>query len=249
MSALRTILITVFRYDRCGGYALVRLPNRQRSTFVDRPNVERPVTSGRAVWRLQDFLRANHDNNLFEVVDWTAAGVQITSEKAADPGMQSIFDWLRARLVASDAGVVFCDDGSGEMADFLSIHQTAEGPRIRMYHCKASSDQNPGNRIKDLEVVCAQAIKSCVWIRPENFLERLRYRATLESVPGYHKGDEAEVIQLLTPQVQRHIQFETYIVQPGVMREGRTEPLSNLLAAARDYLADVGINFFGVIGS
>jgi hypothetical protein len=189
------------------------------------------------------------DNNLFEVVDWNAAGVEITSEKTAGVGSISIFDWLRTRLVGSGAVIVFCDDGAGEMADFVAIHQTAGGPRVKMYHCKASGDAAPGNRIKDLEIVCAQAIKSSVWIRPENFLARLRYRATLGSVPGYLKGDEATAALTLAPQVQRHIQFETYIVQPGVLREGRTEPLSNLLAAARDYLADVGINSFGVIGS
>jgi hypothetical protein len=189
------------------------------------------------------------DNNLFEVVDWASEGVEITSEKAASGGRQSIFDWLRARLVASDARVVFCDDGTGEMADFVAIHETAEGPRIKMYHCKASGAAGAGNRMKDLEIVCAQAIKSCVWIRPEEFLDRLRHRATLGSVPGYQKGDEATAVQVLAPQVQRHIQFDAYIVQPGVVREGRTQPLSNLLAAARDYLADVGINTFGVIGS
>lgn len=189
------------------------------------------------------------DNSSFEVVDWASAGVEITSEKTASAGKHSIFDWLRSRLVGSDARVVFCDDGTGEMADFVAIHQTAEGPRVKMYHCKASEVADPGNRIKDLEIVCAQAIKSCVWIRPENFLARLKHRATLGSVPGYQKGDEATAAQILTPQVQRQIQFDTYIVQPGVMREGRTEALSNLLAAARDYLADVGINAFGVIGS
>jgi superfamily II DNA or RNA helicase len=189
------------------------------------------------------------DNNSFETVDWATAGVEITSEKVATAGHQSIFDWLRARLLGSDARVVFCDDGSGEMADFISIHQTPEGPRIKMFHCKASGGANPGNRVKDLEIVCAQAIKSCVWISPEQFLAQLRYRVTLPSVPGYHRGDEVTATEILTPQIHEQIQFEAYIVQPGVVREGRTEPVSNLLAAARDFLKDAGVFSFGVIGS
>jgi hypothetical protein len=40
-----------------------------------------------------------------------------------------------------------------------------------------------------------------------------------------------------------------YIVQPGVMRDGRAEALSNLLAAARFYLVQGGVDVFGVIGS
>ena len=151
--------------------------------------------------------------------------------------------------MASDARVVFCDDGTGEMADFIAIHETPEGPRVKMYHCKASELAEPGNRSKDLEIVCAQAIKSCVWVSPEHFQEQLRHRATLSSVPGYYKGDEAVVAEILTPQAQQQIQFDTFIVQPGVLREGRAERLSNMLAAARDFLKEAGVLDFGVIGS
>jgi len=203
---------------------------------------------GQSLYPMPPALEA-FDNNSFETVDWAAGGVEITSEKVASAGNRSIFDWLKARLAGSDARVVFCDDGSGEMADFIAIHETPEGPRIKMYHCKASKDEDPGNRSKDLEIVCAQAIKSCVWINPEHFLAQLRHRVTLQSVPGYQKGDEATATAILTPQVQQQIQFDTYIVQPGVMREGRAERMSDLLAAARDFLKDSGVFSFGVIGS
>jgi superfamily II DNA or RNA helicase len=203
---------------------------------------------GQSLYPVPHALQA-FDDNSFETVDWAAAGVEIISEKVASAGNRSIFDWLKSRLVGSDARVVFCDDGSGEMADFIAIHETPGGPRIKMYHCKASEDPNPGNRSKDLEIVCAQAIKSCVWISPERFLAQLRHRVTLQTVPGYQKGDEATAIAILTPQVQQQIQFDTYIVQPGVMREGRAERMSNLLAAVRDFLSDGGVFSFGVIGS
>jgi len=88
-----------------------------------------------------------------------------------------------------------------------------------------------------------------VWVRPEQFLTRLRHRVTLRSVPGYQKGDEAIASRILTQQVRQQIQFETYIVQPSVLRNGRSDALSNLLAAARDYLLQGGLYVFGVIGS
>ncbi len=203
---------------------------------------------GQSIYRREP-AQQPFENNSFETVDWDAAGVEITSEKTASAGRQSIFDWLRARLVASDAQVVFCDDGTGEMADFIAIHRTPDGPRVKMYHCKASELAAPGNRSKDLEIVFAQAIKSCVWISPEHFYGQLRHRVTLPSVAGYYKGDEATVAAILEPRVQQQIQFETFIVQPGVMREGRAERLSNMLAAARDFLKDAGVFHFGVIGS
>jgi len=186
-------------------------------------------------------------NGAFEVVDWRAANVEITSEKLPEGAGQSIFQWLRARLVASDAAVVFCDDGSCEMADFIAISATPQGPRVDMYHCKASGGDNAGNRVEDLEEVCAQAIKSCVWLLPDQFLNRLRYRRTLASIPGYQKGTEADAVRILTERPQQ-IQFRVHIVQPGVVREGRTDAVSNLLAAARNYLIG-GVNDFRIIGS
>lgn len=188
-------------------------------------------------------------NAAFETVDWHAAGVDVTREKLPSQNGRSIFNWLQDRLLASDATVVFCDDGAGEMADFIAIHETNDGPRVRLYHCKASGAPQAGNRTDDLFVVCGQAIKSGVWVQPDKFLERLRHRATLRSVPGYVKGDVTGASRILAQQARQQIQFDIYIVQPGVMRDTRTEDLSNLLAAARYYLAQGGIDTFGVIGS
>jgi superfamily II DNA or RNA helicase len=203
---------------------------------------------GQSLFRAPIALQA-FDDQYYEVVDWGAANVEIKSEKTASHGFNSIFDWLRARLLASDASVVFCDDGSGEMADFVAIHDAGNGSRVSMYHCKASSEPFAGHRIKDLQVVCAQVIRSSAWCNAEAFLQRLRYRVTLPSVPGYQKGSEAIATQILAQQVMRQVQFDAYIVQPGILREGRTEPLSNLLAAARDYVTGGGVNSFRVIGS
>lgn len=188
-------------------------------------------------------------NNSFEVVDWRGAAVDITKEKPSRAGQRSIFEWLQERLIASTASVVFCDDGTGEMADFIAIHQTDAGPRVKLFHCKASGNAQPGNRVADMYEVCGQAIKSSVWIRPEPLLARLHHRSTLPSVRGYVKGDEAAANRVLAQQVRQQVQFDLYVVQPGVMRDGRDVALSNLLAATRHYLAQGGVDEFGVIGS
>ena len=107
----------------------------------------------------------------------------------------------------------------------------------------------PGNRVDDLYIVCGQAVKSCVWIRPEQFLNRLRHRVTLRGVPGYVLGDEAAANRILSQQARQQIQFDMYIVQPGVLKGGRAADLSNLLAATRYYMSQGGIDVFGVIGS
>jgi superfamily II DNA or RNA helicase len=188
-------------------------------------------------------------NDFFETVDWAQADVDITKEKPTNDDGRSIFEWLRERLAASPATLVFCDDGSGEMADFIAVHPTESGPRVKLFHCKASGGDNPGNRVEDLYDVCGQAVKSSVWLRPDQLLQRLKHRATLDSVTGYVKGNEETANDLLSHENRQLVQFEMYIVQPGVMKEGRTDALSNLLAAARFYLVQGGVDIFGVIGS
>lgn len=188
-------------------------------------------------------------DDLIETVDWGAAGVDITKEKPGPGEGRSLFEWLRERLLASDAAVVFCDDGAGEVSDFIAVHETNNGPRVKMFHCKASSRAQAGNRVDDLYEVCGQAVKSSVWIRTEHLLARLKHRTTLASVTGYVKGDEDTVERILDQQNRQQTQFEIFVVQPMVMRTGRHENISNLLAATRDYLLNGGINSFGVIGS
>ena len=188
-------------------------------------------------------------NGAFEIIDWANAGVDITKEKPDGAGQRSIFEWLQERLLASDAAIVFCDDGSGEIADFITVTETADGPRVKLFHCKASYRDRPGNRVDDLYDVCGQAVKSCVWIRPQQLLARLKHRATLRSIVGYLKGDEAEAGRILSQSAEQQVQFSVYIVQPGVMRDNREGDLTNLLAAASVYLVQGGIDVFGVISS
>ena len=188
-------------------------------------------------------------DDLVEAVDWEAATVDITREKPGAGAGRSLFEWLQERLLASCAEVVFCDDGAGEVADFLSIQETAAGPRVKMFHCKASGEPQAGNRVNDLYEVCGQAVKSSVWIRTEHLLARLRHRTTLPSVTGYIRGDDDTAARILALQARQQTQFEIYIVQPSVMKDERHANISNLLAATRDYLLQGGIESFGVIGS
>jgi hypothetical protein len=188
-------------------------------------------------------------NEAFEVVNWAAANVDITKEKPDGAGQRSIFEWLEERLVASAAGVVFCDDGSGEIADFIAIETAANNPRVKFYHCKASRRAQPGRRVQDLYEVCGQVVKSSMWTKTETLVARMRHRAGLRGIRGYLKGDEAGTNNLLTAQMRQQVQFEIYLVQPGVTRDNREEPISHILAATKHYIVQGGVDIFGVIGS
>jgi hypothetical protein len=145
---------------------------------------------------------------------------------------------------------VFCDDGSGEIADYITIEERNQVCYVTFYHCKASAARQPGNRVADLYEVCGQAVKSGSWLQPERLLDRLGHRAAFPSIRGFAKGDEAEAARLLGgAEFRRGVQFEINIVQPGVQRDGRAADISSLLASARHYLVQGAVDKFGVIGS
>jgi hypothetical protein len=68
-------------------------------------------------------------------------------------------------------------------------------------------------------------------------------------VLGYIKGDETQANRILSQQARQQVQFDMYIVQPGVQRAERSLDLSNLLAATGYYLSQGGIDTFSIIGS
>src|SRR6185437_84787 len=183
----------------------------------------------------------------FRVVDWT--GVDIKKEKPDGALPKSIFEWLQAELIESAATVVFCDDGAGEIADFVVLTEDGERTRVAFYHCKASEQSAPGNRVDDLYEVCGQAVKSGAWMTPVRLREQIEHRATLPSVRGFMKGTMADLSRLLAKDGQRGSQFEVFIVQPGVKSVGRGPNMSTLLAATRHYLVHGAVDRFEVIGS
>jgi superfamily II DNA or RNA helicase len=186
----------------------------------------------------------------FEPVDWGTANVDITKEIWNELAPDSIFDWTAARLLASPASVVFCDHGAGEISDFISLEETARGPLVSLYHCKGSDAATPGNRVEDLYEVCGQAVKSSIWLKADLLLLRMKHRARLPSIKGYIKGDAIEAERILNLQSRQQVQFEIYIVQPGVMMTDRREDLSQILGATKHYLVAMGgVESFRVIGS
>jgi hypothetical protein len=59
--------------------------------------------------------------------------------------------------------VYFDDDGPGEIADVVAIRLTENLVSVTLFHCKFSSGDMPGARVKDLYAVRGQAQKSARW--------------------------------------------------------------------------------------
>jgi superfamily II DNA or RNA helicase len=96
--------------------------------------------------------------------------VDITAETRAtaagrEAGTVSIHEHLEGYLRdlprLGERRWILCNDGSGEIADYLVIEELASGEiALSLWHAKAASGSSPSVRIADFQVVVAQAIRS-----------------------------------------------------------------------------------------
>ena len=150
-----------------------------------------------------------------ETVDWVAAEVDIEAEFAnATPGQRDIHQYLRNRLADSDAQIIFYDHGTGELADFLTLSSRVDDVLATLFHCKASSARNPGERVDDLYEVCGQAVKSARWVDRKLMLGRLEERAARGSI--FLRGSLEQARNLLSGDLPLSLQIK--LVQPGLSR-------------------------------
>jgi hypothetical protein len=146
--------------------------------------------------------QATHGHELFDVTaggslqydprdivpyDWVGGGVDITAEtraKAAEHGSGiSIHEGLERYLLAQRKTGhwrwVVCNDGSGEIADYLVIeYSTGQPVRLSLWHAKATATASPGIRVNDFQIVVAQAIRSRSRYNDPSLWDTLRARLT-----------------------------------------------------------------------
>jgi superfamily II DNA or RNA helicase len=70
--------------------------------------------------------------------------------------------------------LIILDDGANEISDVVWIQGVEKA--IYFYHCKASSEDNPGCRKKDCDVLFTQGLRSIHWISNSELLIRLNER-------------------------------------------------------------------------
>lgn len=204
---------------------------------------------GYSIYYTPDEL-APFDLNHFEVIDWDTCNVSMIDEKPPTKnGKLSIFEWMQTKLLSEDADIIFFDDSAGEIADFVTIKECAEDTLVTLYHCKGSGASTAGDRVDDAYDVCGQAIKSIAWTRPRIIHEQMVRRSKTTQKSQYLRGDEVVSQRLLIEPHGKSIQFEVVIVQPGFPKNGLSEKIANLVAAANDYLVRGNVKPLRLIGS
>lgn len=191
------------------------------------------------------------NDTAIEIVNWAAGNVNIQREfGSAGAGKHSIHEYMESVLKSEDSNVAYYDHGTGEIADFVTFKEEDGRILVQFYHCKGSTAAAPGHRLADIGEVTSQVVKSVTWARKQRIVSNIRRRFT--SNIGSHRfvrGDLDILERLLTPAAPASVEFEFIAVQPGLRKEGLTNEISNMLAAASDHLVRAGFRPLRILAS
>jgi hypothetical protein len=201
------------------------------------------ATQGHELFDVRGGSSPQYDPRILLDYDWAGAGVAISAETrrtalARGTGI-SIHEGLERYLLSQPRSErwrwILCNDGPGEIADYIVIEWTRGRPvRLSLWHAKGTSGV-PGLRVDDFQVVVAQALRSRSRFNDPSLWDHLRERvmarewppATL--VPG-SDGVRRLLVLLGEPPATRRrsarswtttlpiVHGEIAIVQPGLSR-------------------------------
>jgi hypothetical protein len=133
--------------------------------------------------------------------------------------MRSIHSYLHDELSRQSYDLVFYDDGSGEVADYVTVEETSDEVRFVFYHAKASHGEKAGERVADVYEVCGQAVKSIRWtLSARTLVQRLLSRSKDRESERMVVGTRNNLKDLLESIARKKIAFEIVIVQPGISK-------------------------------
>lgn len=213
---------------------------------------------------------------------YTMPGTDVTKEKPPDSlhfdpaaigSHDSLFCWVQRNWPPPGPGVqsgwLACDDGAGEIADFVHVDTTHR--IVTLIHVKASHSEKSNRQIStsDYEVVVGQAVKNLRMLDRINLAERLK-EGNAKSVAaatwkdGIKQPDRSGLIQAVR-ELGANYSRKVVILQPRVTaaeyqrardeqdekkqtsRVRRMQQLDALLIEAESSCRDLGAEFI-VIG-
>lgn len=208
------------------------------------------------LYALPDGVRLEpYPSDRIEVWDWSGTNIRTESqgsEKRADSVQRRVIETLLADGDAYD--LIFDDDGAGEIADVVTLRVTEGLVQVTLHHCKFSSADTPGARVKDLYEVCGQAQKSARWRdRPNRMFTHMLRREKLRLDKGqssrFEHGNAAFLKRLKASWQDYRYEFDVRIIQPGLSRAAITEEGLHLLAGVETYLLETRAMKLRVMGS
>lgn len=198
-----------------------------------------------------------YDYNKIQSLNFTGIDLNVESQGYNPKKTNSIQFRMIEHLKKGNYDIIFDDDGSGEIADIVTLKVIDKTKIIvELYHLKYALQGKTSEQIKNLYEVCAQAQKSINWRfkRGKEFIEHLLRREALRKQKGnftrYELGDEAKMLEILDLINKRlPLDFEIYIVQPGLDKNKISNDQLNLLSVTESYLIERAAVKLNVISS
>ena len=176
--------------------------------------------------------------------NWEKYSTNIQKEFDGDT---SIHETLKKYFIAADYDYIIYDHGTREIADFITIRDNNE-IKIELYHVKAAKSKTvKSNRVDEVYEVSQQAIKSLKWIYNIATLRNKLKSRINNNRDKIIKGSYDEMMELLS--LSKRLDYELFIVQPGISKSKLTSKIAELLAACDYYIRIGGNKKLTIIGS
>ena len=188
--------------------------------------------------------------------DWAGVNLRKESQGIFPKKEDSIQYRIISELKEGDFDLIYDDDYSGEIADIITVKQFDQDINIQLDHLKFASTGRVAQLVDDLYEVCGQTVKSINWKFKESkeFFEHLLRREIKK-----RKGHSCSRIELGSKdkisyfkEIARRgfpVEFEIFIVQPGLSASIPSDEQLSLLAVVSSYLKSKGAIPLTVIGS
>lgn len=254
-----------FRIERLTGPTenyLVRMGKRQftmEEFFYNNPVtwwfVDGSSLSGNEYIELKQLIPSFTKEQIIKK-DWSGTNLRKESQGIYPKKEDSIQYKIISELKEGDYDLIYDDDYSGEISDVITVKQFDDHINIQLYHLKFASSGRAAQLVDDLYEVCGQAVKSINWKFKESkeFFEHLLRREIKK-----RKGQTCSRIELGSKdkisyfkEIARKgypVEFEVFIVQPGLSASSPSNEQLSLLAVVSSYLKGKGAIPLTVIGS
>lgn len=174
----------------------------------------------------------------------------------------SLFTWIHKHWGRDRQGILLCDDGSGEIADFLHLAPRDEDgvSALALIHAKASKSakMSRGLSVGEYEIVVSQAVKNLAYASPAAIAGKLRDLSGKARV--WVNGDRQEGASYFADQLEdrgRNMRLRIVVLQPHTLKsryeidpskapaslKGRHAQLSTLLLEAEAACRSIGATF------
>ncbi|MBS9783298.1 MAG: DEAD/DEAH box helicase family protein [Pasteurella sp.] len=182
--------------------------------------------------------------------DWSGVDLSKESQKVSPLEKDSIQYHVIQKLKKDNYDIIYDDDGSGEIADVITIKEYNDKIAIELYHLKYAKSGNINKRIDNFYEVCGQAQKSVHWKHEkgskffEHLLKRKSKASNGKERSRIEQGTEQDLERLLRiSKNSKPMVFDIYIVQPSLSKLDVSNDIMMLLGVTDNYLKDIaGIN-------